>query len=96
MHPLLKIIDVATLLATTPGAARKWLDRKGVPVIDLGVGRGLGLRWARADVEEAILSIVKTAQSAKNKKSKFKPAALISGRTTAEIMADLTSSSPPQ
>lgn len=54
MQPLMPITEVSKLLATTPGAARSWLKRMGVAVIDLGPGRGLGKRWSRDEVLAAI------------------------------------------
>lgn len=96
MQCLMRITDVAAYLSTTPGAARNWLRRMGVPDIDLGRGRGLGLRWSPLDVESALL---KMRESAKPKpKPKLPTQRLIVGRTTAEILADLglTENSPKQ
>lgn len=54
MQPLLKVAEVAQMLAVSPGAARSWLTRKGVSIIQLGRGRGLGTRYRREEVEAAI------------------------------------------
>ena len=96
MQSLMRITDVAAYLSTTPGAARNWLERKLVPAIDLGVGRGLGLRWSRMDVDDALIKAKKGNDSHKTKKPKLPKQRMISGRTTAEILADLTLPTPTQ
>lgn len=97
MQSLMRIIDVAAYLSTTPGAARNWLRRMGVPGIDLGRGRGLGLRWSPLDIEEALLRM-RAGPKPKAKPPKLPKQRLIVGRSVAEIMADLglTDSSPQQ
>ena len=54
MQPMLRIHEVAELLAVTPNAAKNWLKRNRVPMVDFGVGRGLGKRWMRDDIMSAI------------------------------------------
>lgn len=48
------ISAVAAYLSCGERPARKWLDKHKVPIaLDLGRGRGLGLRWRFSDIEEA-------------------------------------------
>lgn len=54
MKPLLRIYDVAEVLQTNVRVARRWLEEFGVRPIDLGRGRGLGLRWQASDIQEAL------------------------------------------
>lgn len=63
MQPLLKVSEVAQMLAVSPGAARSWLTRKGVSIIQLGRGRGLGTRYRREEVEAAISDATVLASS---------------------------------
>ena len=46
--------DVGRILSMSKSSAARWLKRKGVIPLSLGVGRGLGLRWSKIDVEAAI------------------------------------------
>lgn len=46
--------EVGRILSLSPRSAMRWLKRCGVNPISLGVGRGLGLRWSKIDVEAAI------------------------------------------
>lgn len=83
---LLTTAEVAELLRTTPGAARNVLDRLRVRPVNLGRGRGLGLRWYRHEVEEAL-------ESTRKPKPKRKPAttpSMFAGKSVAEIAAELT------
>lgn len=48
---LLTIIEAAEKLRTTPGAARRVLDRLKVKPFNLGPGRGLGLRWDSYEID---------------------------------------------
>lgn len=59
---LLTVSNVAAMLATTPGAARTWLARNGVSLIQLGRGRGLGARYRKEEVEAAISGATITPQ----------------------------------
>lgn len=52
---LLRLTEAAELLGLTgPRAARRWLEQNKVPMIDYGPGRGLGPRWPRDSIMEAI------------------------------------------
>lgn len=54
MQNLMPISAVAAYLSCGEKPARKWLDKHKVPIaLDLGRGRGLGLRWRFSDIEEA-------------------------------------------
>lgn len=46
--------EVGRLLSLSPYSASRWLKRQGINPISLGVGRGLGLRWNKLEVEAAI------------------------------------------
>ena len=91
MQPLMRIIDVAAYLGTTPGAAKNWIKKNNVPVIDLGRGRALGLRVKLAHVEDAVNAalIGKKQPAAQIKTAKLKPS-LIRGRSREEVLAELT------
>jgi hypothetical protein len=98
MQSLMRIIDVANYLGTTPGAAKNWLKKHNVPVIDLGRGRGLGLRYKLLHIEEAINAALiekKPNGHALAKKPQFKQG-LIRGRCRAEVISELTETSPVQ
>lgn len=89
MQPLLKVSDVAQILAVSPGAARSWLTRKGVSVIQLGRGRGLGTRYRREEVEaaisEATVTVLQTEKAAPRRLSlDSRP---LVGRTMTEQLA---------
>lgn len=96
MQSLLRISDVAAYLSTTPGAARNWLERNKVPFVDLGRGRGLGLRWRAIHVEEAVRA---ASQETAEKQPAKKPrpvTGLIRGRSREAILSELTDPSPVQ
>ena len=96
IQALMRIADVAAYLSTTPGAARKWLDRNKVPVVDLGRGRGLGLRWRLVHIEEVVRIISQGEPVQKPfKPVKFKES-LIRGRNRRELLSELTDPSPVQ
>lgn len=84
---LLTITEAATLLRTTPGAARGVLDRLRVKPINLGRGRGLGLRWYKHEIDEALLS----SRTEKRKLPPVPRASLVAGKSIAQIAAELTS-----
>lgn len=64
--------EVERILSLSPRSAMRWLRRQGVNPISLGVGRGLGLRWSRVDVEAAI-SGATLFQQPKEEKEEKKP-----------------------
>ena len=90
MQSLLRIADVAAYLSTTPGAARNWLERHKVPSVDLGRGRGLGLRWRSLHVEEAVRAIEEKAAPSRPAAKPKKVTGLIRGRNRADVVAELT------
>lgn len=54
MERLLKTREVAALWSVSEAFARKMLTSAGAKPIDLGAGRGRGLRWRASDIEGAI------------------------------------------
>jgi len=85
---LLRLTEAAELLGLTgPRAARRWLEQNKVPMIDYGPGRGLGPRWPRNSIIEAIQSSLVYQPSAEPKRRK-KVSKPISGRSTAELLAE--------
>jgi hypothetical protein len=88
---LLTTAEAAELLRTTTGAARGVLERLLVKPVNLGLGRGLGLRWYRHEILEALDA--KRQPKTKRKVIQQNPFA---GKTAAQIVAELTSSAPEQ
>lgn len=88
---LLTITEAADLLRTTPGAARGVLDRLSVKPINLGRGRGLGLRWYRHEIVAAL-----DAGRAPRQKPRKAPSSPFAGKTTAQIVAELTAGTMAQ
>jgi len=86
---LLTLTEVGQLLKTTPGAARGVLDRLKVKPFNLGPGRGLGLRWYRHEILEALERSREPRQ--KPKKAPAPYVSMFRGRSVAEIVAELTS-----
>lgn len=84
---LLKISEVADLLRTTPGAARGVLKRLNVTPIDLGRGRGLGLRWKSDDILEAL----EKTKPVPNTRAKPRPLDPILSRSRADLIDELVS-----
>ena len=81
---IVTIDEVATMLRTTPGAARGVLDRLNVKPINLGPGRGLGLRW----FDDEILTALDAQRKPKHAKKHVQH--LITGRSVAELVNELT------
>lgn len=92
MNSLMTIDAVRELLGGEVGrkGARNWLERNQVPVIDLGRGRALGLRWSPIDVLEAIEKAKKGGPKIENKKRpSFPKQHLIRGRNRDDVLHDL-------
>ncbi len=88
---LLDITAAAALLGLKgTGAARRWLEQNKVPMIDYGPGRGLGPRWPRDSIVEAINAnlVYQAGEAPKRRKKASKP---ITGRSTQELIAELAS-----
>lgn len=62
---LLKITQVAERLGTTAGVARNILEDNGLKAVDLGKGRGRGLRWSERAVDGLVEYLVDIAQGKK-------------------------------
>lgn len=89
---LLAAAQVAELLGggVSARAVPGIMERLKVPVIPLGPGRGLGNRWARADVLDALETIKVRPGAEKPKPVRRQPADPISGRPVKDLMAELT------
>ena len=83
---LLNIDDVAAELRTTPGAARGVLERLRVKPINLGRGRGLGLRWYRHEIDEAL----DNSRLDKPKPAPIRKASRFQDKSVAQIIEELT------
>lgn len=92
--------QIAEALGTTPGVAASLLSERGVSPVDWGPGRSRGLRWYAEAVKQVAYEIHMEAQQKqaqpKKKKLKISRLGLISGRSAAEIHAELTATSPVQ
>ena len=65
--------EVGRILSLSPRSAMRWLRRQGVNPISLGVGRGLGLRWNKAEVEAVISGAVLFPPEPKEEKKPRRP-----------------------
>lgn len=94
--------QIAEALGTGPGVAAALLSARGVHPIDLGRGRGRGLRWYAAAVKQVAYDLHTEAQAKKQgkshtaKKTTVRGPGPILGRSTNEIYAELTGSPPMQ
>lgn len=59
--------EVAAMLGSSPGVAASILRKAGIEPIDLGRGRGRGLRWLESAVQTAILALHNKAQPKQKK-----------------------------
>lgn len=87
------ITDVAELLKTTPGAARTTLDNLKLCPVNLGPGRGKGLRWYRSEILEALDN---SRKSPAIKKTKPKSNSPFKGKSIHQLMQELTTQPRPQ
>lgn len=85
---LLKRNEVASLLNIAPKKVARFLAAHGIQPIDLGPGRGNGLRWHSSAVIELAdrLHTEAQAQAPKPRKA-FSPHSVI-GKTAAELFAE--------
>ena len=88
---LLRLSEAAELLGLTPGPARRWLAESKVPCIDYGPGRGLGPRWVRDEVLEAIQRSLRVVGQKAPARRKL-PSRPILGRSPAELAAEIVAS----
>ena len=70
MNEYITSAEVGRILSLSPSSAARWLKRCGVHPISLGVGRGLGLRWSKIDVEAAIAGAELPLSKDKEKKDR--------------------------
>lgn len=89
---LVNIAEAAEMLRTTPGAARGVLERLRVKPVNLGHGRGLGLRWYRHEIDEALF-LSRDPKKTSPRKHHADPFA---GKSVDQIVAELTPSGPAQ
>lgn len=59
---LLRKSEVAAMFGTSPGVAASILRQHGLYPIDIGRGRGKGLRWLESGVQAVLLAIHQKAQ----------------------------------
>lgn len=85
---LMTINEVADLLKTTPGAARTTLENLNVLPVNLGPGRGKGLRWYRSEILSALDDSRKKPAPKKNTAKTKSPFA---GKSMPQLMEELTS-----
>lgn len=92
---LLSKAEISEALSLSPDVARATLAARGVLPIDMGLGRGRGLRWYAVAVQQAAEQMHAEAQARTQKKTHSKPKKLttppisLASMTTAEIF-DLT------
>lgn len=93
--------QIGIAFETTPDVAKGILAERGVYPVDFGRGRGKGLRWYFAAVQQAAYEMHLEAQKKANPDQK--PASislpkpgLIQGRSANDIYAELTQSGPTQ
>lgn len=90
---LLNKEQLAQRMGTTPGIAARLLLDKGVSPVDLGCGRGRGLRWYSLAVDTVIRQIHEEAQqlAAPGKKIVRKPKKYtVLGRSVQDLYEELT------
>jgi hypothetical protein len=88
---LLTASQIAELLVVSARAVPGLMRRMKVPVVCLGPGRGLGNRWARMDVLEAIEAHkTNPGEERTLTRRRRQPPDPISGRSVKELMAELT------
>ncbi|MBI9112427.1 hypothetical protein [Maridesulfovibrio ferrireducens] len=85
---LMTITEVADLLRTTPGAARTTLDNLKLCPVNLGQGRGKGLRWYRSEI---LTALDDSRKSTTPKKRPPKTTSPFSGKSMSQLMEELTS-----
>lgn len=86
--------EIGNILAMSEKQAREILMEHGVHPIDLGKGRGHGLRWRTSAVIRVADTLHAQAQEAqkKHKRSPYMPkSALIKGRSAEELFKEFNS-----
>lgn len=69
---LLRQEEIAAMFGTSPGMAASLLRKAGIMPIDLGRGRGRGLRWLESAVQAAIVGLHNEAQPKQKKRVSLK------------------------
>lgn len=83
--------QIAERLGTSPGVAASLLAEKGVFPVDLGRGRGRGVRWYSLAVDAAVRQMHDEAQPKEKRPTpRFSKPGLIQGRSAKELYAELT------
>jgi len=92
---LLNRKDIARVLNMSESKARKILAEHGIKPIDLGPGRGNGLRWHTSAVIHIADILHAEAQAQKNRFLRHsRPKHPILGKTAAELWAEFNGNTP--
>jgi excisionase family DNA binding protein len=95
MRGIMTTEQVADYLQVPEPTALEWLLDNGIAPIDFGRGRGRGKRWRSTDVQMAVdASVQKNAIKPRRRQGHNTP--LFAGRSTADIIAELTQSAQRQ
>ena len=89
--------EIGPALTVSERKARIILEQHGVKPVDLGRGRGNGLRWRTSAVIQVADTLHAEAQQQKTKSAR-RPAKMrpISGRSASELFAEFNSEQPIQ
>ena len=90
---LLTRSQIAVALNVSEGNARKMLEAHGVLPINLGRGRGNGLRWLTSAVIKVADILHAEAQAKSAKKCRRIPAHTLVGKTAAQLFAEFNGKS---
>lgn len=94
---LLKTNELAEIMNMSAPLARKILQKNGIEPIDLGPGRGKGLRWSTKQVTVLCTTLCTQAMESIKpcKKRKSKVPRPIFGRSPGELYAELNNNKSP-
>lgn len=84
---LLRKSDIAAMMGTSPRVAVSILKARGCNPVDLGCGRGRGLRWLESAVSAILRDIHNEAQAASRSSKPRKPSAPVFNLATASVSA---------
>ncbi|MBQ7608555.1 MAG: hypothetical protein IJU76_11395 [Desulfovibrionaceae bacterium] len=71
LEKLIKTNEVAEMISASPKITRKWLEEHGIQPVQMGRGRGRGLRWPLSCVQ-TLIKDERDAAQAGGKKNKVK------------------------
>lgn len=91
MNELLRREELPEMMNMSENVARELLESYGVRPIDLGPGRGRGLRWHRGAVRSVIDTLHAEAQVTATSKRKVHPKEVrpVLGKTPRELYAEI-------